>query len=236
MRPPRKVAVMQPYFLPYIGYFQLVAAVDVFVVYDNIKYTKKGWINRNRLLAGGIDQTFTLPLRAGSDAEHVRGRFLADDFRPRKLLDQFRGAYRSAPEFDRIYPLLERIILYPDRNLFSFIRHALEAVCAELDVRTEIRVSSSVGIDHELRHQDKVLALCAAMGATTYVNAIGGTELYASEDFAAQGVELRFIRPRPMEYAQFGQPFVPWLSIVDVMMFNSPDRVRELVAGHHDLL
>ena len=74
------------------------------------------------------------------------------------------------------------------------------------------------------------------MGATTYVNAIGGTELYASEDFAAQGVELRFIRPRPMEYAQFGQPFVPWLSIVDVMMFNSPDRVRELVAGHHDLL
>ena len=87
MRQPRKVAVMQPYFLPYIGYFQLVAAVDVFVVYDNIKYTKKGWINRNRLLAGGVDQTFTLPLRAGSDAEHVRERFLADDFRPRVIAD-----------------------------------------------------------------------------------------------------------------------------------------------------
>jgi hypothetical protein len=236
MRQPRKVAVMQPYFLPYIGYFQLVAAVDVFVVYDNIKYTKKGWINRNRLLAGGVDQTFTLPLRAGSDAEHVRERFLADDFRPRKLLDQFRGAYRAAPEFDRVYPLLERIILHPDRNLFDFIRHALEAVCAELDVRTEIRISSSIGIDHDLRHQDKVLALCEATGATTYVNAIGGTELYSAEDFAARGVELRFIRARPLEYPQFGQAFVPWLSIVDVMMFNPPDRVRQLVAGHHDFV
>jgi hypothetical protein len=74
------------------------------------------------------------------------------------------------------------------------------------------------------------------MGATTYVNAIGGTELYASEDFAARGVELRFIRTRSLEYVQFGQPFVPWLSIVDVMMFNSPDRVRELVAGHYDFV
>jgi hypothetical protein len=232
----RKVAVMQPYFLPYIGYFQLVAAVDLFVIYDNIKYTKKGWINRNRLLVGGADKVFTLPLRSGSDAEHVRERFLAEDFEPRKLLDQLRGAYRSAPEFDRVFPLLERILQHPDRNLFGFIRHALEVVCSELGVRTEIRVSSSIDIDHSLRHQDKVLALCEATSATTYVNAIGGTELYSAEAFAARGIELRFIRARPLEYPQFGQPFVPWLSIVDVMMFNPPQRVRDLVAGHYDLL
>ncbi len=236
MRAVRKVAVMQPYFLPYIGYFQLIAAVDSFVIYDNIKYTKKGWINRNRLLAGGVDQIFTLPLRSGSDSLQVRERTLADDFQPRKLLDQFSGAYRSAPEFARVFPLVERIVLHPDRNLFAYVLNSVKAICAELDVGTEIRVSSSVEIDHALRHQEKVLALCAATGATTYVNAIGGTELYSARDFAACGVELRFLRSRPVEYPQFGAGFVPWLSIVDVMMFNPRERVRALVSGHHDLV
>jgi hypothetical protein len=232
----RKVAVMQPYFLPYIGYFQLIAAVDIFIIYDNIKYTKKGWINRNRLLAGGADQVFTLPLRSGSDSLHVRDRVLADEFQPRKLLDQFSGAYRSAPEFDRLFPLLERIILHPDRNLFAYIFHSVKEVCVELGITTEIRVSSAVEIDHGLRHQEKVLALCAATGAATYVNAIGGTELYSAEDFVSRGVELRFIRSRAIEYTQFGGSFVPWLSIIDVMMFNPPERVREFVSRHHDLI
>ncbi|NBX35056.1 hypothetical protein EBR16_06815 [bacterium] len=236
MKPPRKVAVMQPYLLPYLGYFQLVAAVDLFIVYDNIKYTKKGWINRNRLLVEGKDQVFTLPLRSGADAAMVCERRLADDFRPRKLLDQFRGAYRPAPHFGRVFPLLERIFLHPDPNLFGFLHHALVAVCAELGIRTEIRVSSSFGIDHTLRHQEKVLALCAAAGATTYVNAIGGTELYEPAAFAARGLDLRFVRTRPLEYPQFGHPFVPWLSIVDVMMFNPPERVQQLISGHHDLI
>lgn len=232
----RRVAVMQPYFLPYVGYFQLIASVDKFIIYDNIKYTKKGWINRNRLLAGGTDQLFSLPLRSGSDALQVRDRVLADDFQPRKLLAQFHGAYRAAPEFARVYALLERIVLHPDRNLFAYVRHSVEAICAELAVGTAIQVSSEVAIDHSLRHQDKVLAFCAATAATTYVNAIGGTELYSKEDFAARGVELRFIRSRPLEYPQFGQPFVPWLSIVDVMMFNPPEKVREIVSGHYDLI
>ncbi len=232
----RRVAVMQPYFLPYVGYFQLIASVDRFIIYDNIKYTKKGWINRNRLLAGGTDQLFSLPLRSGSDSLPVRDRVLADDFQPHKLLAQFHGAYRSAPEFARVYALLERIVLHSDRNLFAYILHSVKAVCAELGIGTVIQVSSEVEIDHTLKHQEKVLALCAATVATTYVNAIGGTELYAKEDFAARGVELRFIRSRPLEYPQFGQAFVPWLSIVDVMMFNPPERVREIVSGHYDLL
>jgi hypothetical protein len=232
----RKVAVMQPYFLPYFGYFQLIAAVDSFVIYDNIKYTKKGWINRNRLLAAGTDQVFTLPLRSGSDSLQVRDRALADDFQPRKLLDQFHGAYRSAPEFERVYALLERIVMHSDQNLFAYILYSVKAICAELGIGTVIQISSDVAIDHALKHQEKVLALCAATAATTYVNAIGGTELYLKEDFAAHGVELRFIRSRPLEYPQFGQPFVPWLSIVDVMMFNPPERVREIVSGHYDLI
>ena len=109
---------MQPYFLPYIGYYQLIAAVDVFVVYDNIKYTKKGWINRNRMLRNGKDVMFSLPLKSDSDRLDVCQRELAVDFDPRQLLNTINGAYRRAPYFSLTSPLIEQIVMYDDRNLF----------------------------------------------------------------------------------------------------------------------
>jgi hypothetical protein len=230
-----KLAIMQPYFLPYIGYFQLMQAVDVFVVYDRIKYTKKGWINRNRFLLNGTDATFSLPLKKGSDALDIVERELAADFDRAKLLAQFAGAYRRAPHFETAFPLVERIVRHPDGNLFGYIHHSLQAVCAHLGIDTEIRISSSIAFDNELRAQDKVLAICDATGATHYVNPIGGTELYAKDDFASRGIELRFLKSRPFEYPQFGKPFVAWLSIVDVLMFNPLEAVRAAVSRHYDL-
>jgi len=211
---------MQPYFLPYIGYFQLIAAVDMFIVYDNIKYTKKGWINRNRMLQNGKDVMFSLPLKSGSDSLEVCERELAGDFSRDKLLNQFKGAYRQAPCFEQTFPLVEQIVRYEDVNLFRFLHHAIVKTCGHLGLATEIRISSGIAIDHSLKSQDKVLAMCEAVGATTYINAIGGMELYSKEAFLARGVELKFIKSKPFEYAQFGAEFVPWLSIVDVMMFN----------------
>ena len=215
-----RLAIMQPYFLPYIGYFQLIAAVDMFIVYDNIKYTKKGWINRNRMLQNGKDVMFSLPLKSGSDSLEVCERELAGDFSRDKLLNQFKGAYRQAPCFEQTFPLVEQIVRYEDVNLFRFLHHAIVKTCGHLGLATEIRISSGIAIDHSLKSQDKVLAMCEAVGATTYINAIGGMELYSKEAFLARGVELKFIKSKPFEYAQFGAEFVPWLSIVDVMMFN----------------
>ncbi|NCA81752.1 MAG: hypothetical protein EOM72_03285 [Opitutae bacterium] len=221
-----KLAIMQPYFLPYIGYFQLIAAVDRFVVYDNIKYTKKGWINRNRILQNGKDATFTVPLKSGSDSLDICERELAADFNRGKLLNQFKGAYQRAPFFAETFPLVERIVRHADANLFGFLRHSLARVCEHLGIATEIRISSGIAIDPGLKGQDKVLALCEAEGADSYVNAIGGLELYSKDAFRARGVELKFIRPNPCEYPQFGEAFVPWLSIVDVMMFNPLEQIH----------
>jgi hypothetical protein len=220
-----KLAVMQPYFMPYIGYYQLIAAADLFIVYDNIKYTKKGWINRNRILRNGSDATISLPLKADSDFLNVAERRLAEDFKPAKLLAQIEGAYRAAPFFRDTMPLLEGILAFEDRGLFPFLRNSIERTCAHLGVATPIRASSTVAIDHGLKAQDKVLAFCAAAGADVYINPIGGVELYDEKQFAEQGVQLRFLRAKPLEYSQFGEPFVPWLSIIDVMMFNSLDMI-----------
>jgi hypothetical protein len=230
-----KLAIMQPYLFPYIGYFQLLASVDEFVVYDNIQYTKKGWINRNRFLQNGVDAMFSLPLAKASDYLDVREREIADAYNPAALLARFAGAYGKAPFYGETRPLLEDVLGNPERNLFAFLHDALLLTVAHLGLKTVIRVSSTVPIDHALAGQDKVLALCEALGATTYINPIGGVELYSREDFAARGIELHFLQPLPLEYVQFGRPFVPWLSIIDVLMFNELDTVRAWLDSHYQL-
>ena len=179
---------MQPYFFPYIGYFQLIGAVDLFVVYDNIKYTKKGWINRNRILADKHEAMISLPLKNDADVLHVRDRELAADFRSDKLLNKLKGAYCRAPYFDQVFPLLEKVLNYDDRNLFRFIHHSIVAVCEYLEITTPLALSSSIPIDHALKNQDKVIALCEAAGASVYVNPIGGTSLYTEADFLDKGI------------------------------------------------
>jgi hypothetical protein len=231
-----KLGIMQPYFLPYIGYFQLVSAVDTFIVYDNIKYTKKGWINRNRALLNGSDFMFSLPLKKGSDSLDVVQRELAADFDREKLLNQFRASYSRAPQFNQSYPLLERIVRCEEKNLFQYVYHSIIQLHTHLDIKTEIIISSSIPIDHSLKSQDKVLALCKAAGADTYINTIGGLGLYSKDAFRKQGIDLRFIEPRPLLYAQFGEGFVPWLSIVDVLMFNPLNMVRSIVSQNYSLI
>ena len=221
-----KLAVMQPYFLPYIGYFQLLSGVDTFVVYDNIKYTKKGWINRNRWLQNGAGATFTLPLDKGSDALDIGQRTISADFDPRKFLNQLRANYAKAPCFDATYALVESLLPGAERQLFGVLLNSVCGLCRHLGITADIRVSSTIAADHTLQAQDRVLDLCRATGAGTYLNAIGGTQLYAEQDFADAGVALRFVRSKPIEYPQFGAPFVPWLSIVDVLMFNPVSTVR----------
>ena len=215
-----KLGIMQPYFLPYIGYFQLIAAVDKFVIYDNIKYTKKGWINRNRFLQNGKDSMFSLSLKKDSDYLDLCERELATDLDRERLLRQIRGAYLLAPYFEQTFPLIEQIVRYPESNLFLFLRNGIAQVCAHLGITTKIIVSSEVDIDHQLRAQDKVLALCEALDATAYVNTIGGVKLYSKKKFQEKGIELRFIQSKPFDYVQFDDAFVPWLSIIDVLMFN----------------
>jgi len=227
---------MQPYFFPYIGYFQLIGAVDLFIVYDNIKYTKKGWINRNRMLRNGKDVMFTLPLKSGSDSMDICERNLGANFNCGKLLNQIREAYRRAPYFDRTFPLVEKIVRYEDANLFRFLHNSIVATCQYLGLVTEIRPSSEINIDQELKNQDKVLALCDAVGARSYINAVGGFGLYSEEVFRNRGIELRFIRPGSFEYAQFDHPFVPWLSIVDGMMFNSLATLKDCINANYELI
>lgn len=231
-----RLAIMQPYFLPYIGYFQLIASVDQFIVYDNIKYTKKGWINRNRMLQNGKDVTFSLPLKKDSDSLDVCQRTLSAEFNREKLLNQFKGAYQQAPYFTQTFPLIEDIVKHDDANLFAYLHHSIVKICAHLGIDTRIKKSSDIAINHNLKSQDKVLALCEAVGASTYVNAIGGVALYSKEFFHGKKIGLKFLQSKPFEYTQYGNNFIPWLSIIDVLMFNSIEKTHATIVNNFDLI
>jgi len=224
-----KIAIMQPYFLPYIGYFQLLNAVDKFVIYDNIEFTKKGWIHRNRMLLNGSDEYFTLPLKKDSDFLDVNQRVLADSFESDKikLLRKIKELYNKAPQFESVYPIIESILNYKKNNLFRFILNALNEINNYLEIKTEIIISSSLPINHALKSEAKVLAICKTMKATHYLNAIGGLELYSKETFQSNDVELNFIKSNAIIYPQFDKEFVPWLSILDVLFFNTKEKVQE---------
>ncbi|MCJ2015713.1 WbqC family protein [Methylobacterium sp. J-076] len=231
-----RVAIMQPYLFPYIGYFQLIAAVDRFVIYDTVKYTKKGWINRNRFLRDGQPVTFTLPIARGADDLAIGQRHVAADFSPDRLCAQIAGAYRRAPFFAETMPLIESVLHPRAETLFGQLQAGLTRCCAHLGIATPILTASEVEGPTDLRRQDRVLALCRHLSATAYVNPIGGTALYDPAEFAAHGISLRFLKARLQPYPQFGRPFVPWLSIIDVLMFVGAAGTRATLLDAFDLV
>lgn len=227
---------MQPYFMPYIGYLQLIDLVDIFVIYDNIQYTKKGWINRNRFIQNKDVQTFTIPLKKDSDYLYISERKIADSFNREKLCNQLMNSYRKAPYFDDVYPLICRMINNNEENLFKYISESLNNVCKYLYMdSSKIIISSKIRIDHTLKSEEKVIAICNSLSATEYINPIGGIDLYSKSRFASKNIDLKFLKPRAVPYSQFGNKFFPNLSIIDVMMFNDPDLIKKYLS-HYDLI
>lgn len=229
-----KVAIMQPYFFPYLGYFQLLNAVDEFIVYDNIEFTRKGWIHRNRILVNGKDEYISLPLKASSDYELVCNRYLADTWQveKRRMLNRITESYRKSPYYKEVIELVVDSLNYPDFNLFNFLLNSIRLVCGYLQIHTNIVISSSVPIDHHLKAEQKVLALCKARNADTYINPIGGIGLYNKERFKQHNIQLFFLKMDDIQYKQFNNQFVPSLSVIDVMMFNSCETIKEWLSHY----
>lgn len=224
-----KIGIMQPYFLPYLGYFQLINAVDKFIIYDQIKYTKKGWINRNRILLNNKEELISIPLKKDSDYLNINERYLSNDFGTEqiKLLNKIKEAYRKAPFYNEVFPLVEKIITYRDNNLFNFLIHSLKTILEYLEIKTPVLISSLIDNknEFELEAEKRVIYLCKKAGGNHYINPIGGLALYKSEDFLKEGILLNFIKMDDFSYSQFSDKFISHLSVLDVLMFNGKSSV-----------
>jgi WbqC-like protein family len=222
-----RLAIMQPYFLPYIGYLQLIQAVDKFVFYDDVNYINKGWVNRNRMLLNGQEYLFTIPLKDASQNKRINEISLSDDPKWRdKLLKTIEQSYKKAPYFDETFGLMEQILRLPTTNLSEWIAGSFGLLNAHLGIPTEIVASSGIYQNTHLKAQERILDICRQERATHYINPIGGTELYDKATFETEGMTLNFLKTNRIEYPQFKNEFVPWLSILDVMMFNTPETIQ----------
>jgi hypothetical protein len=226
------VAVMQPYFFPYVGYFQLIAQSDVFVLYDDVQYRKGGWINRNRILLNGRGLWLTLPVQKAPLRFKINQRhYKLLPIVIGRLLRRLETAYRKAPHFEAVFPVVREILQFDDSNVAAFNANLIRRLAAHLDLGTRILSSSALEVDDRLRGPERVIAICRQLGATRYINPIGGACLYGSEQFVRAGIRLSLLRSAAPPYAQFGQAAIPSLSIIDAMMFNDHWQLRQLLDG-----
>ena len=229
-----KVSIMQPYFIPYIGYWQLIAAVDKFVIYDNVKYTKKGWINRNRLLSYNGVFNISVPIKKDSDHLNINQRFVSDESSRifNLYLNKINNFYHKSPYFEKVYYLIEKILSFEDKNLFNFIKNSIIQILSYIEIDTTIINSSNIKINHKSKKEKRIVEICRALNAKNYINPIGGKFLYDKNYFLSNGIDLSFIECKNLIYKQFDYDFEESLSIIDVLMFNSINGTRKLLTEY----
>lgn len=223
----KKVGVMQPYLFPYLGYFQLMKSVDEYVIFDDVQFIKRGWINRNNILLDNRKFLVTIALDAPSSNKLINETYIQDDFT--KFLKTISTAYARAPYKESVMSLLEKICSYSDKNVARFVGNSLQEMVNYLGLDTKLIYSSEIEQDKSLHAQNKIIAICETLGATEYHNSIGGQELYDRDVFASHDMELKFVKPNLPEYKQLGAEFVPGLSILDVLMFNSVEETSRML-------
>jgi WbqC-like protein family len=225
-----KLAIMQPYFFPYIGYWQLINTVDLFVIYDDVNYKKGGWINRNRILINGEPSYITVPINKSSSYKRICDTSLQLTlFWREKLVKMVWTTYQKAPYFKEIFPIIENLIRYETDNLADYLAYQLKTLARYMGISTQFVLSSRHYENSNLTGQNRVVDICCQENATVYINLQGGLSLYSKDAFSLHGIELKFIIPTAICYKQFRTETVPWLSIIDVMMFNSQSQINLLL-------
>ena len=224
---------MQPYIFPYIGYFQLINAVDKFVFYDDVNFIKQGWINRNKILVSGKEFLFTVPIQNISSNRKINETEISlhqFDKWQKKFLKTLNSSYTKAPHYDEVMSLIQNVFNEEQNNISSLAINSIRIVCDYLHIGTKFKLSSEKYSDSQgMVKADRLIDICKKNNSTEYLNPIGGMEIYTKEDFAEKGIDLKFLATNKTEYKQFGNDFIPNLSIIDVMMFNSVEEIRKML-------
>jgi hypothetical protein len=227
------IAIMQPYFFPYLGQFQLINAVERFVLCDDVQYIRHGWINRNRILKPGEGFYYiTVPI-----AKH-ESRTLIKDIRTvegydwkDKILKQTEHYKKRSLHYSRVNELLKECFSYNETNITKLNALCLKAACDYIGIDFKVEITSEMGFDYSgiTCTDDWAITISKQLNATTYLNPPGGAELYDKGKFLENDIQLSFVKPQLKEYDQQRSSFEPGLSIIDIMMFNSPTEIKGML-------
>lgn len=226
-----KLAIMQPYLFPYLGYFQLISAVDSFIVLDDVQYRKGGWINRNKICIHEQPYIFTFSLKKDSTFLNINQRYFSDSFQKEKdyFIQTLHHNYRRAPYYSQTMLILERIFYQNEKNLSLFITSSLKILCDYLSISTSFQLSSNIDKMVDVKGENRVIKIIKSVGASTYINAINGMELYSKNRFYKEGIKLKFIKMKEILYDQQSDMFIPNLSIIDVLMYNGRNKTEKFL-------
>ena len=232
-----KIGIMQPYFFPFLGYFQLVSAVDTFIFYDDVNFIKQGWINRNRLLVNGMDWLFTIPCTNVSSNKFIFEINVNWENRGiSKFLKTIEQNYKKAPYFDSVLQLIKDVLEPQHKKISQLAEDSIKKVSYYLNLSTFFKTSSNADYrNRSMKKADRLIDICNKENVTTYINPHGGKILYDKLFFENKGIKLYFLNPKPIIYKQFNAPFVPGLSIIDTLMFNSPERIEHNMLNQYTL-
>lgn len=233
-----RIGIMQPYVFPYIGYFQLIHSVDKFVCYDDVTFIKQGWINRNRILLNSSPHFFTIPLASASSNKEIKDTEINYNLYPKwktKFYRTVEQAYKKSPYYSQVIPVITDVLDKKYQSISELAMESIRSVCSYVNIDREFG-SCDIYNNSELNAQDRVLDICKQELATQYINVQGGRELYSKDAFSENNIELFFISPAKVEYEQNAKDFVPWLSIIDVLMYNDIQTISEKILPKYDLL
>lgn len=232
-----KIAIMQPYLFPYIGYWQLINAVDKFVILDDVNYIMRGYINRNSILMNGKPHRFTIPIKKASQNKLIMETKLDFDYNAKqKFLQTLRYAYHKAPYYNDVMPILESIILNQQDDLTQYIYRSFVKICEYLQLNAEFYFSSKIQKDNTLHGEGRIIEICKCMQGDIYINPYGGRNLYHHNNFEEESINLFFLEPHmdSIIYDQNNDNFERGLSIIDVLFYNDVKTINCFL-GEYDL-
>lgn len=230
----KSIGIMQPYFLPYLGYFALIKHTDSWVVFDTVQYIDKGWMNRNRILSQSKEGIvyITVPVKKKSRDMLIKDTCIDDTQKWRqKIKGQITFYKKKAPYYYKVNNLINEILSFDTNKLSELNVYALEKICNYLDIDFKYTVFShdTMGIDEVSSPDEWALEITKSMGANTYINPPGGKSFFDNEKYKKEKIDLKFLTLNLKEYNTFSDTFIPGLSIIDVMMFNHPEEITELL-------
>lgn len=228
-----RIAVMQPYLFPYLGYFQLIKTVDRFILFDDIQYIRHGWINRNRVLKPGDGWQYILaPLQKHKQKTLIKDIEIrtGNEWKER-ILRQLEHYRKKAPFYHEAIKLIEECLGSTETNIARFNAFCLKVVCQRMEIPFQVEISSEMNFDYSnVNSPDEwALRICEQVNAKEYINPTGGKELFDKSKFVAANIKLNFLKPSLSPYNQRRQDFESGLSIIDALIYNGPDVTRQMI-------
>lgn len=223
------LAVMQPYIFPYIGYYQLVYSSDVFIFYDDVSFIKQSYINRNNILANGKTLRFTLPVLGASSNILIEN---LDYSNSKKILRTIAQAYAKAPYFDDAFHVIEFVLNQENRGIAHINSLSIRAVFEYLNIDKKMLLASEIDYDRTKERANRLIELSKMHDCDHYINSPGGKLLYEKEYFKEQGIKLEFIETEIQPYNQNIDEFVPYLSMIDILMNCSKEEISKMLKSY----